>query len=377
MIAMLRRGLLAAALALSWAGAALAQDASILLTTGNTSQVLVAAKASGQAVFIHNPSVETETVWVNLGAVAAADVANTSGKSIGVPPGASLSVQTSQSVNAVASDTGHVIVVKKINTVIDAMLAGSGSSSGSGGDASAANQNSQITQETAINTVLGLKGDAKSTATDTTAITIMQVLKEISAMVQAPPAQAATQSGTWTVQPGNTANTTAWKVDGSAVTQPVSAASLPLPALAATSTAQTTAQTSLSSIDTTMTAINGKIPAKTAGGAVPVANVNAAGNEIVSPANSTPTSVPDAATSTLCLASNTAREGARFFNNSTVAAYLLEDEGTASSTNFTVILQPQDFYVLPMNVSGVYTDDVKCIWASDQSGAMLVTEIIP
>lgn len=40
-----------------------------------------------------------------------------------------------------------------------------------------------------------------------------------------------TQSGTWTVQPGNTANTTAWKVDGSAVTQPVSVASLPaLPA---------------------------------------------------------------------------------------------------------------------------------------------------
>lgn len=36
---------------------------------------------------------------------------------------------------------------------------------------------------------------------------------------------AATQSGTWTVQPGNTANTTAWKVDGSAVTQPVSIAS--------------------------------------------------------------------------------------------------------------------------------------------------------
>lgn len=37
----------------------------------------------------------------------------------------------------------------------------------------------------------------------------------------------AAQSGTWTVQPGNTANTTAWKVDGSAVTQPVSIASVP------------------------------------------------------------------------------------------------------------------------------------------------------
>lgn len=51
---------------------------------------------------------------------------------------------------------------------------------------------------------------------------------------------AATQSGTWTVQPGNTANTTAWKVDGSAVTQPVSAATLPLPTGAATSASQTT-----------------------------------------------------------------------------------------------------------------------------------------
>lgn len=49
---------------------------------------------------------------------------------------------------------------------------------------------------------------------------------------------AATQSGTWTVQPGNTANTTAWKVDGSAVTQPVSAAALPLPTGASTAAKQ-------------------------------------------------------------------------------------------------------------------------------------------
>jgi hypothetical protein len=49
---------------------------------------------------------------------------------------------------------------------------------------------------------------------------------------------AVTQSGTWTVQPGNTANTTAWKVDGSAVTQPISAATLPLPSGAATAAKQ-------------------------------------------------------------------------------------------------------------------------------------------
>jgi hypothetical protein len=61
---------------------------------------------------------------------------------------------------------------------------------------------------------------------------------------------AATQSGTWTVQPGNTANTTAWKVDGSAVTQPVSASSLPLPTGAATAANQATEIASLANIPT-------------------------------------------------------------------------------------------------------------------------------
>jgi hypothetical protein len=109
----LRRLFLAAALALGWAGAALAQDASLLLTAGNTSQVAVAAKPAGQTVFIYNPSVETEIVWVNLGAVAALPVANTSGASIGVAAGGSITLRTTQSVNVVASDTGHVIVIKK------------------------------------------------------------------------------------------------------------------------------------------------------------------------------------------------------------------------------------------------------------------------
>lgn len=61
---------------------------------------------------------------------------------------------------------------------------------------------------------------------------------QVSGTVTATGTIAATQSGTWTVQPGNTANTTAWKVDGSAVTQPISAVSLPLPTLASTSTKQ-------------------------------------------------------------------------------------------------------------------------------------------
>ncbi len=48
-------------------------------------------------------------------------------------------------------------------------------------------------------TTLGSKADAKSTATDTTAITVMQVLKEISAMEQAPASRAVTNAGTFAV----------------------------------------------------------------------------------------------------------------------------------------------------------------------------------
>ncbi len=85
---------------------------------------------------------------------------------------------------------------------------------------------------------LGEPTDAKSTATDTTSVTAISIWKQISASIQAAASalagtltvatHAVTQSGTWTVQPGNTANTTAWKVDGSAVTQPTKPASVTL-----------------------------------------------------------------------------------------------------------------------------------------------------
>jgi hypothetical protein len=58
----------------------------------------------------------------------------------------------------------------------------------------------QATEVDGGNVTLGAKADAKSTATDTTAITIMQVLKQISASVQAPPSQAVTNAGTFAVQ---------------------------------------------------------------------------------------------------------------------------------------------------------------------------------
>jgi phage protein U len=75
---------------------------------------------------------------------------------------------------------------------------------------------------------LGTAGSASSDVITVQGIASMTALKVDGSAVTQPvsvssvPTHAVTQSGTWTVQPGNTANTTAWKVDGSAVTQPVS-----------------------------------------------------------------------------------------------------------------------------------------------------------
>lgn len=70
----------------------------------------------------------------------------------------------------------------------------------------------QATQPVSIvdggSVTLGAKADAKSTATDTTAVTIMQVLKEISAMEQAPASRAVTNAGTFAVQATLAAETT-------------------------------------------------------------------------------------------------------------------------------------------------------------------------
>lgn len=116
---------------------------------------------------------------------------------------------------------------------------------------------------------------------------------------------AAGQNGTWTVQPGNTANTTAWKVDNSGVTQPVSgtvsvsgsvavtgtffqgtqpvsAASLPLPTGAATAANQVqpgTAGTPSSSV-ASVQGVSGMTPLTiatadaTASGSITTQNLN-------------------------------------------------------------------------------------------------------
>jgi hypothetical protein len=71
---------------------------------------------------------------------------------------------------------------------------------------------------------LGAKADAKSTSTDTTPITIMQVLKEISFMEQTPASRAVTNAGTFPVQSTNQAAAAGTNI-GSVTPQPSTSSS--------------------------------------------------------------------------------------------------------------------------------------------------------
>jgi hypothetical protein len=106
----------------------------------------------------------------------------------------------------------------------------------------------------------------------------------------------ASQSGTWTVQPGNTANTTAWKVDGSAVTQPVSGTVTTRPS------GSTGANTSVASTVTTDTTL---------------------------------------------IAADANRFGLTIFNESTAVLFALLGAGTESATVYTVQIAAGGYYEVP------------------------------
>lgn len=253
----------------------------------------------------------------------------------------------------------------------------------------------QAAEADGANVTLGSKADAKNTATDTTAITIMQVLKQISASVQAPPSQAVTNAGTFAVQatlgtgsnvigkvsidqttPGTT-NLVALAANQSVNTAQVNGATVNVGTGAAgTGTQRVT--TSTDSTIGTVTTLTGTTTLTPGGGAtnlgkvedaahttgdtgvfaLAVRNDNAAtsttnantdysqistditGTVFVrqSPSN-TPTlaNVAASATSVTALAANAARRSAIFYNDSTSDCYIKYGT-TASATSFSYYL---------------------------------------
>lgn len=118
-----------------------------------------------------------------------------------VADGADITLGAKADAKSAATDTTAITVMqvlKQISASVQAPPSQAVTNAGTFATQSA------VTEADGANTTLGAKADAKSTATDTTAITVMQVLKQISASVQAPPSQAVTNAGTFAVQATNT-----------------------------------------------------------------------------------------------------------------------------------------------------------------------------
>lgn len=115
-------------------------------------------------------------------------------------------------VQAAQSGTWNIGTVTTLTGITNALPAGTnviGHVIADTGSTTAVTGNVAVTQADGADVTLGAKADAKSTATDTTAVTIMSVLKEISAMEQAPASRAVTNAGTFAVQAAQSGNWTA------------------------------------------------------------------------------------------------------------------------------------------------------------------------
>lgn len=175
---------------------------------------------------------------------------------------------------------------------------------------------------------------------------------ELGPLVQGATTTAAPTYTTATTNPLSLTISGALRVDGSAVTQPISAAALPLPAGAATSALQTAG-------NATLTTITGQLPAtlgqKTSANSFSVViSSDQTPIPVTSSLSSTAviTSVTNSLTTGVLLASNSARRGFIIFNDS-AAVVFLAFAATASTTSFSVSLQPKSEYEPGIDYTGV------------------------
>jgi len=111
--------------------------------------------------------------------------------------------------------------------------------------------------------------------------------------------------------------------------------------------------------------------AVSADGDVQLPWVDRVGRQMISQkcATATKTNVSGSASSTQLLAANTSRLGATIYNDSSAIMYL-NLGSTATSTDFTVKLEQDDYYEVPFGYTGV----INAIWAS-ATGAARITEL--
>lgn len=184
------------------------------------------------------------------------------------------------------------------------------------------------------------------------------------------------QSGTWTVQPGNTANTTAWKVDASSVAVPITdnSGSVTVDAPVATpvfvrlsdgASAISTLPVSLASVPSHAVTNAGTFAVQAAQSGTWTVTPT-----VPSASSATVSSVAASATNVTLLASNANRKAVYLFNDGASLLYV-KFGATASTTSFTIRVDAYGYWE-----SGpiIYTGQIDGIWAS-ASGSARITEV--
>lgn len=230
-----------------------------------------------------------------------------------------------------------------------------------------------LSQDTSLNTVLGAQADAAWSGTGSG--TSIAIQKYIAAKIEATrallagtltinlPSGASTATNQTAVQAnaGSDASKAvavqgvtggkALTVDGSGVTQPVSAASLPLPTGAGTAANQATAIASLASID-------GKVPAlgqAAMAGSVPV---TLASDQNAVTSTSTGVTITTALTFQSVLASNSSRKGCLVQNKSTDVEELFIGANGSATVAASLDLQPGQTFSCAASGGKVVTDNL-------------------
>ncbi len=183
--------------------------------------------------------------------------------------------------------------------------------------------------------------------------------------VQVSGGAAVTQSGTWTVQPGNTANTTAWKVDGSAVTQPVSGtffqATQPVSGTFWQATQPVSGTVTVNALPAGTNVIGHVI---TDSGTINTVPKTACGNTVAS--GSTLAAVPTSST-LLTSAATACVEVAVFFNTNASAATVTLTDNTATPINAMLTFSiPGNSNVIEPLHGGAFNAGVK--WSASGTG---------
>lgn len=150
---------------------------------------------------------------------------------------------------------------------------------------------------------------------------------------------------------------------------PVSVASMPLPAGAATAAKQDTGNISLASIDGKLTnpiPVTGPLTdAQLRASAVPVSGSVGAS----APGTATKSNVLSAAVDTLIIAANASRKELLLYNDADKTVYVSCGTVAASVTSFSRKLLSQGDWALK------FAGEVRAIWAAAPTGSMRITEL--